>query len=88
MNKLLIVVTILATISSLANAEQSKSAVSTLSTNDPPLTGDLLRNGVAVFAPELNQMLRLQRDGRGVLDITPISYTFSCTDPINPCVIR
>lgn len=63
-------------------------AGSRLSVNDPPLTGVLVRDGVAVFAPELNQIMVLQRDGRATLDVTPIGYTYKCIDPVNPCVIR
>lgn len=73
-------------ITNTAHADQI--AGSSLSIHDAPLTGDLVRNGIAILAPELNQILVLQRDGRAVLVVTPYYYTYTCIDPINSCVIR
>lgn len=90
MNKLLTFSLISAVTISLnvAQADQSQIAGSLLRAGDPSLTGDLVRNGVAIFAPELNQILALQLEGRAIVEITPIGYTYKCIDPVNPCVIR
>lgn len=89
LSTLAIIISVLSiVISKKAHADPSQLSGTVLAFKAPPLTGDLLRNGVAIFAPELNQMLKLQRDGRATLEITPIGYTFSCIDPLNACVIR
>lgn len=71
-----------------AHADPSQLAGTLLAFNDPPLTGDLVVNGTAILVPELNQMLALERDGRAVVEITPMNYSYKCIDPINPCIIR
>lgn len=55
---------------------------------DAPLTGQLVRNGVALYVPDLNNMLVLQRDGRAIVEINPQNYSFKCIDTVNTCVIR
>lgn len=75
-------------ISKKVHADPFQVSGTVLAFNDPPLTGDLVINGAAILVPELNQMLALERDGRAIVEITPMNYTYKCIDPINPCIIR
>lgn len=76
-------------ISGTANlAHASEDTGLKVSHKDTPLTGQLVRNGVAIYVPDLNVMLALQAEGRALVEINPQNYSFKCIDPVNPCVIR